>query len=96
MEKRKNKKNFLKPEMRNSSGFPAPHLNPPGNKFDKLFLLDLKKTIALLVFWFIIVILHNFIFTFFGIEEKIFFTLAIILIPIYFIICLLYSVIERR
>lgn len=71
-------------------------MEPRKNKLDKFFLLDLKKTIALLVFWFVIVILHNFIFTFFGIEEKIFFTLAIIVLPFYFIICFLYSIFERR
>ena len=64
------------------------------NKLDKFFSLDLKKTIFLLVFWFILVILHNFIFAFLKIEEKIFFTLAIIVLPFYFFICILYSVLK--
>ena len=71
------------------------------NKFDKWFLLTWKKILIIIVSWFLAVILHNLFYALselwsknLAIGEVFFFLIAIILIPLYFIICLVYSLIK--
>ncbi len=59
----------------------------------KLFLLSLKKFIWLIVIWIVSVLLHNFVSALLGIEEPVFFLIAVIVIPLYFIISLIYSLV---
>jgi Na+/melibiose symporter-like transporter len=69
------------------------------NKWDKYFLLSWKKLLMIIVGWFVSVVLHNLVYmiimyfnpSFTG-DEAFFFIIAIIVIPLYFILTVLYSV----
>jgi len=74
------------------------------NKFDKYFLLNWRKAWIIVVSWFVAVMLHNLIYglgiyffgkDFWGVggDEALFFIIAIIIIPIYVLIVLIYSLI---
>ena len=65
--------------------------NPKG-----FFMLTWKKFIITLIIWLVVVLLHNFISGMFQYEETIFFIIAIVLIPAYLVIAVLYSVIKKR
>ncbi len=65
------------------------------SKFDKYFLLDFKKFLIIIVIGFVSVILHNAVYALFGIEEAIFFITAVILIPLYLIISVIYTLIKK-
>ncbi len=59
---------------------------------DKLFRLNLKKFLIFIGAWVASVILHNAISAIFGVEEALFFIIAIFIIPIYFIISLIFTI----
>jgi len=61
------------------------------NKFDKYFLLSWKKLLAIVIIWFATVLLHNFWYFLFNFEEAIFFILAVIIIPLYTLISMVYT-----
>ena len=61
-------------------------------KIDKWFLLSTKKAGMFLGAWILAVILHNLIYGLFNVEEAFFFILAVIVIPLYFIICIIYTI----
>ena len=61
--------------------------------FKKLFLLTWKKLLLLIFVWVIAVILHNLWYAAFGFEEAVFFTIAFPILPVYFIISVIYSLI---
>ncbi len=76
------------------------------NKFDKWFLLSWKRFLFILIAFIIAVLLHNLIYglgiyfggrNFWGVggDEPFFFIIATILIPLYFIICIVYSLIKK-
>jgi hypothetical protein len=68
--------------------------------FDKWFLLSWKKVGIILIIWVTAVVIHNLIYAFFlGVlkiefEEVVFFLFANLVIPIYFIACVVYSLIK--
>jgi len=69
--------------------------------FDKWFLLTWKKILIIIVGWFLAVILHNLFYALseisgknLAIGEVFFFLIAVIIIPLYFIMCLVYSLIK--
>ena len=62
---------------------------------NKSFLLNWKKTFLMMALWFVFVILHNLIYAVFKAEEAFFFILAIFVLPLYFIIALIYTIIKR-
>ena len=62
------------------------------NKFDKL---SWKKFGIIIASWFVAVILHNLVYALLKIDEALFFIIAIIIIPAYFIISLVYSLIKK-
>ena len=70
-------------------------------KFEKYFLLNWKKVLVIIAAWFLAVILHNMTYAFFmyflkiELEEPVFFMLAIIVIPLYFIISIVYTIIDK-
>ncbi len=71
------------------------------NKFDKWFLLTWRKMLILVVGWFLAVILHNLFYALSEISGKnleigevFFFLIAIIVIPIYFLIFFIYTTIK--
>ena len=71
------------------------------NKFDKWFLLTWKKAWIIVVAWFLAVVLHNLIYALFynyfqstGGDEPFFFILATIVIPLYFIVCFVYTLVK--
>ena len=62
-------------------------------KTKKLFLLTWKKLWLIVVIGFISILLHNFISGLLDVEEPFFFIIVVVLIPVYFLICIIYSVI---
>ena len=59
---------------------------------EKYLFLDIRKT-GMIVFAFVIaVLLHNFISGLISFEEPVFFILAVIVIPVYFLICVIYTI----
>jgi hypothetical protein len=70
------------------------------NKLDKYFLLNWRNFFLIIVIWIVSVILHNLTYAFIVgilrikiIDESFFFTIAVILIPIYFLISVTYTII---
>jgi len=70
-------------------------------KFDKWFLFTWKKILIIVISWFLAVILHNLFYALseisgknLAIGEVFFLIVASILIPLYFIMCLVYSLIK--
>jgi hypothetical protein len=69
-------------------------------KYEKYFLLTWKKGLLILASWILAALLHNLIYGLFqsyfdarGGDEFIFFIIAVFIIPLYFIVCLVYSII---
>ena len=70
-------------------------------KLDKWLLLSWKRVLIIGCAWMLSVLLHNLIYGLFydyfrrtGGDEPVFFILAVIVIPLYFIISLVYTVIS--
>ena len=63
-------------------------------EFDKYFLLSWRKAWIIVVGWFVAIMLHNLIGALFGIEEALFFIIAVVLIPIYVLIAIIYSLVK--
>jgi len=70
------------------------------NKLDRFFLLSGKRIFIIMISWFVAVLLHNLIYglfhTYFDMhvgDEPFFFIIAVIVIPIYFIIGIIYSLV---
>tara|TARA_Y100000310_G_scaffold144610_1_gene143848 strand:+ start:960 stop:1262 length:303 start_codon:yes stop_codon:yes gene_type:complete len=70
----------------------ANYLNKIKMNKEKYFKLSLKKLVIIIGAWFVSVILHNLVSAIFGFEDALFFILAIVVIPAYFIICIIYSI----
>lgn len=64
------------------------------SKFDRYFLLSWRRAWLIIIGWFLSVILHNAIYALFNFEEAFFFILAVIVIPIYVLIVLIYSLVK--
>jgi len=73
------------------------------NNLDKWFLLSWKKVAIILIAWIASVILHNIIYVIFidyfnstpGGDEPFFFLIAIIIIPIYLVVLIIYTIISK-
>jgi len=65
------------------------------NKWNKFLLLNWKKLLIIVIAWILAFVLHNLISALIGLngEEPFFFIIAVIVIPLYFIICLVYTLI---
>lgn len=59
----------------------------------KILLLTWKKVLIIIALWFVFVVLHNAVSALAGFEEALFFILAVAVLPIYFIVSLIYSVV---
>jgi len=59
----------------------------------KLFLLNWRKVWIVIVADFACIVLHNLVSAWLGFEEGVFFILAIFVIPIYFIVVVIYSIV---
>ena len=53
---------------------------------EKYLLLNIKKLVIVILSFVLAVILHNVFYALFGFEEPVFFLLAVIVIPVYFVI----------
>jgi hypothetical protein len=62
--------------------------------WDKLFLISWKKSILIVVSWFIAVLLHNAVDAIFHVEEAFFFLIAVIVIPLYLLVFIIYNLIR--
>ena len=60
-----------------------------------IFLLNWKKVLFIILAWFVVVILHNLVSALLGIEEALFFIIAIFILPLYAIIALIYTVVSK-
>ncbi len=68
---------------------------------DRLFLLSWRKAWIIVVGWFLAVVLHNLFYGIFksyfdshGGDEPFFFIIAVIIIPVYVLISIIYSLIK--
>ena len=61
------------------------------NKAKKYFFLSGKKLLFIILAWVVSVVLHNAFYALFGIEEAVFFLIAVIVIPLYLIISVVYT-----
>ena len=59
-----------------------------------IFIISWKKFGILLISWVVSVVIHNFGSALIGFEEPVFFLIAVIVIPLYFIISIIYSIIH--
>jgi hypothetical protein len=64
------------------------------NNFEKLFLLSWKKIWIIVVVGFVSIMLHNAFYALFGFEEFVFFLIVVVILPIYLIISIIYSLIK--
>lgn len=69
---------------------------------DKYFLLNWKRVLIVAGAWVLAVLLHNAVYALFfdyfqrtGGDEPFFFILAVIVIPLYFIVALVYTVVRQ-
>jgi len=60
----------------------------------KLFTLTWKRFLLIIILWIVSVVIHNFGSALIEFEEPVFFIIAIIIIPIYFIISLINTIIQ--
>jgi len=61
----------------------------------KLFLLTWKKAGLTIISFIAAVILHNLVSALLGMEEPVFFILANVIIPLYLLICIIYTIINK-
>jgi len=64
-------------------------------KLSNLFTLTWKKLWILVVSGFLSILLHNLFYAIFKIEEPVFLTIVVIIIPAYFIIFLIYTLLKK-
>ena len=64
-------------------------------KAKDLFLFSWRKLWIIVVAGFVSILLHNAIDALFGVEEAFFFIIVIFVIPIYFILMVIYSIIYK-
>jgi len=62
-------------------------------KSEDLFLLSWRKAWIIVVAGFVSIVLHNLISSLLGIEEAFFFILVIFVLPIYVLVCVVYSIV---
>jgi len=63
------------------------------NMFNDVFLLSWIKFSLVIILFIISVFLHNLVSALLGIEEAVFFIISVFIIPIYLVICIIYSLI---
>lgn len=71
-------------------------------KFDKYFLLTWRRVLWIAVIWITAVILHNLVYALFysyfkgaNGDEPVFFIIATIIVPGYFLVSLIYTIIRK-
>ncbi|MDD5012425.1 MAG: hypothetical protein PHQ66_02145 [Candidatus Nanoarchaeia archaeon] len=77
-------------------------INKRKNKFDRFFLLNWKKIFLGMIIWVGAVVLHNLTYAFIIgvlkiniVDEPFFFVIAVIFIPLYFLISIIYTLIQK-
>ena len=63
------------------------------SRFDTWFLLRWRKFGILVLLWLFSVAMHNFYFAIFGYEEAVFFIIAVFLVPLYFVVMVVYTIV---
>lgn len=64
------------------------------DKFD-IFMLSWRKAWIIVVTGFISIMLHNLFYAIFGFEDLIFFSIVTVILPLYFLISLVYTIIKK-
>ena len=58
----------------------------------EIFLLSWKKVGLVVIAGFASILLHNLFYALFGIEDVVFFSIAVIVLPVYFVVTVVYSI----
>lgn len=61
---------------------------------EKVFRLSQRKELKIIIIWGLVFIIHNFIYSSFKFKDLISFTLATLIIPFYFVLAIVYSIIK--
>jgi hypothetical protein len=61
----------------------------------KFFTLNWKNFGIAVIVWVVSVIVHNFWYGIFGFEEAVFFSIAVFIVPLYLIISIIYTIVEK-
>ncbi len=64
-------------------------------RFQKYFLLSWRKILIILIVWVTCFLVHNLIYALFGVEEAVFFSIAVIIIPLYLLISIVYTLFSK-
>jgi len=59
-----------------------------------LFLLNWRKFGLIMIAWIVVVAVHNFGSALIGFEEPVFFIIAVIVIPVYFVVAVVYTLVK--
>ena len=62
----------------------------------KVFLLNKRNVWIMVVAGFVSIMLHNAFYAVFGFEEAVFFSIVVFIIPIYFIVSIVFTLRERK
>lgn len=65
-------------------------------KLKKLLNLNLKKFVLMIIAFIILIILHNIIYAITGFEEAVFFTLALVVIPVFLLLSIIYTLLGTK
>jgi hypothetical protein len=64
--------------------------------WDRIFLLQIRKSLLVIVIWVLSMIVHSLILRFAGIDEPFFATLALWIIPVYLLISIIYTLSKHK
>ncbi|MEK6926674.1 MAG: hypothetical protein AABW50_05345 [Nanoarchaeota archaeon] len=64
--------------------------------FEKYLTLDWKEAYLILILWFLFIVLHNLINAIFRIQEEVLVVFYKWIIPVFFLIALLYTISKRK
>ncbi|MBU2104204.1 MAG: hypothetical protein KKF67_00295 [Nanoarchaeota archaeon] len=65
------------------------------SKFGKYLTLTWMKFFILIIVWVVCILLHNLFYAIFRYEEPVFFIIAVILIPLYFFVSFVYTLVQK-
>ena len=64
--------------------------------WDRIFLLHIRKSLYVIIIWIASMIIHNLIFKFVGIDEALFTTIALYIIPPYLLVSVIYTLVKHK
>jgi len=64
--------------------------------WDRIFLLHIKKSLYVIIFWAVSILIHNLILQFAGIDEGFFTAIALYVIPLYLLIAIIHTLSKHK